>query len=300
MAKAWLPPKQWERRYKRFVGKTIAAIQAEFVRRLGEIERIKKEVLISAGLEETEDDEIDLEEKSNEINILIAGLLIWWNSQIPTVRATISGYYGAVNQFNDKQFQAVVKDVAGVKIPPSYSAPYEPGRTVSPTQDLIDKFGNEADIFRQEPYLQGVKSNWIDTQETYIDKLAKDGIGNGELVVRNGFVTAASTVVISDAVNRVFDTVSKRGQRGADEGINNLNAQLAQKRQQSLGATEYVWQTMWDERVRGNPGGLYPNAKPSHWEREGKTFSWSNPPEGGHPGQAINCRCIAVLKLPRG
>ncbi len=31
----------------------------------------------------------------------------------------------------------------------------------------------------------------------------------------------------------------------------------------------------------------------SHAERDGKTFSWSDPPEGGHPGEAFNCRCRA-------
>lgn len=31
----------------------------------------------------------------------------------------------------------------------------------------------------------------------------------------------------------------------------------------------------------------------SHADRDGKTFSWDDPPEGGHPGEALNCRCTA-------
>ncbi len=44
----------------------------------------------------------------------------------------------------------------------------------------------------------------------------------------------------------------------------------------------YIWRTVGDSKVRS-----------SHAERDGKTFSWDAPPEGGHPGEAYNCRCRA-------
>lgn len=45
---------------------------------------------------------------------------------------------------------------------------------------------------------------------------------------------------------------------------------------------KYIWHTVGDGKVRS-----------SHAERDGKTFSWDDPPEGGHPGEAPNCRCWA-------
>ena len=51
-----------------------------------------------------------------------------------------------------------------------------------------------------------------------------------------------------------------------------------------------------DERVRGNPNGKYPNAKYNHWEREGQIFSVDEPPEDGHPGEPIRCRCYRRLQ----
>lgn len=45
---------------------------------------------------------------------------------------------------------------------------------------------------------------------------------------------------------------------------------------------EYIWRTQGDGKVRSE-----------HAEREGKTFSWDSPPDGGHPGEAPNCRCWA-------
>ncbi len=47
-------------------------------------------------------------------------------------------------------------------------------------------------------------------------------------------------------------------------------------------SSQYIWRTVQDDKVRG-----------SHAAREGKTFLWTNPPEGGHPGEDYNCRCWA-------
>ena len=44
----------------------------------------------------------------------------------------------------------------------------------------------------------------------------------------------------------------------------------------------YKWYTQLANRVR-----------PSHKEREGRIFSWDDPPEGGHPGEDFGCRCWA-------
>jgi len=49
----------------------------------------------------------------------------------------------------------------------------------------------------------------------------------------------------------------------------------------------YVWRTKGDDRVRS-----------THAAREGEVFSWSEPPEGGHPGEDYNCRCWAERYVP--
>ena len=52
---------------------------------------------------------------------------------------------------------------------------------------------------------------------------------------------------------------------------------------QAADRERYVWRTQRDERVRQ-----------SHWVNDGRIFSWSNPPDTGHPGEDYNCRCEAV------
>ena len=45
---------------------------------------------------------------------------------------------------------------------------------------------------------------------------------------------------------------------------------------------EYIWRTARDNKVRSR-----------HAAREGKTFKWREPPQGGHPGEEYGCRCWA-------
>jgi SPP1 gp7 family putative phage head morphogenesis protein len=106
-------------------------------------------------------------------------------------------------------------------------------------------------------------------------------------------VAGASNKAIADVLADEFGFGLRRAAFIARDQASKWNGELNRFRQQDAGVTEYVWSTSGDERVRGNPDGKYPNARPSHWAREGKTFRWSKPPDGGHPGIAINCRCVA-------
>ncbi len=66
-----------------------------------------------------------------------------------------------------------------------------------------------------------------------------------------------------------------------------LNGQLTRVRQQNAGIDEYVWTTSNDERVREEHAAL-----------EGTTQRWDTPPTVGHPGDDIQCRCVAYPVIP--
>jgi predicted chitinase len=51
---------------------------------------------------------------------------------------------------------------------------------------------------------------------------------------------------------------------------------------EGLQLESYVWRSRDDARVMS-----------THAEYDDQTFSWSDPPSGGHPGQGWNCRCTA-------
>ena len=59
-------------------------------------------------------------------------------------------------------------------------------------------------------------------------------------------------------------------------------ALINELRQRDLGIRQYVWRSRDDGKVRS-----------SHAQYDDQVFSWDDPPEGCHPGQAFNCRCHA-------
>ena len=86
----------------------------------------------------------------------------------------------------------------------------------------------------------------------------------------------------------------------ARDQTSKLTGNLNQIRQEDNGIDEYIWKNSQDNRVVGNPSGKYPKgnkAHGNHWDREGKTYRWDDPPPDGHPGVPINCRCYAAPKL---
>lgn len=105
-----------------------------------------------------------------------------------------------------------------------------------------------------------------------------------------------SQKTIRDTIEHEFGISSRHADFIARDQSHKMTSTLNQLRYQNLGVTKYIWRTARDRRVRGTPkskDGKYPNAKPSHYSREGKTFEFKKPPKGGAPGEDYNCRCYA-------
>ena len=99
----------------------------------------------------------------------------------------------------------------------------------------------------------------------------------------------------------------------ARDQTSKMNSRMVQIRQQDIGIDEYIWHNVRDQRVVGNPTGLYPTgnkAHGNHWVMEGKYCRWDDStlystdkgktwvgrtPEmpKTHPGIDIQCRCYA-------
>jgi|GEM_PF-1110486 len=118
-----------------------------------------------------------------------------------------------------------------------------------------------------------------------------------EAKIMTAVLSGLAAPALAKILSETFGWAMKRAKFIARDQIETFNGNLNKFRQQQLGVTKYKWSTAMDERVRGNPDGRYPHARPSHWAREGETFSWDDPPEGGHPGEDYNCRCVAIAVL---
>ena len=97
---------------------------------------------------------------------------------------------------------------------------------------------------------------------------------------------------------RSLGPISKRRAKLiARDQTSKATGQLNAARQLDAGIKKYIWRTSDDERVVGNPFGKYPKGNRKHNDhfiRNGQTFEWSKPPQDGHPGDAIQCRCAAI------
>jgi SPP1 gp7 family putative phage head morphogenesis protein len=86
-----------------------------------------------------------------------------------------------------------------------------------------------------------------------------------------------------EAIKESGDVADSRAKLIARDQTSKINGAFTSVRQQSLGITKFVWQTAQDERVREE-----------HADLDGEEYLWSEPPKEGMPGEAVNCRCIAL------
>lgn len=110
-----------------------------------------------------------------------------------------------------------------------------------------------------------------------------------ETIVFTGTTQGSTAGSMIQQIMKTGRTAVKRAKLIARDQTSKLNSALNQQRQQNLGVEEYIWRTAGDDRVRG-----------SHSNKNGKIFRWDRPPKDtGHPGQDIQCRCVAqpIIKL---
>ncbi len=110
-----------------------------------------------------------------------------------------------------------------------------------------------------------------------------------ESIVFTGTTQGNAAGSMIKQIQKTGKVTDNRAKLIARDQSSKLNSALTQQRAQNLGVEEYVWRTAGDERVRE-----------SHRTKNGKVFRWDDPPKDtGHPGQDIQCRCVAqpIIKL---
>ena len=239
-------------------------------------------------------------------------------------------YAAAINRFMSKRW----KEYAAIAVPmmvPRVDAlqDLEPvpgtngpalGAIVSVSKSLSEFNRRELNAFKKiaigeafaedEPWLKNVLDEWSREQVTLITKATQDMLDTVARRIRDGVKVGKSAKEVTALINADLPGISYRRARIiARDQTAKLNSSLTQGRMTDAGLETYVWDTAQDERVRGDPGGLYPKALPSHFVMQGKICRWDDPTvwlENGewvkragdapyfHPGMAIMCRCVAV------
>ena len=239
-------------------------------------------------------------------------------------------YAAAINRFMSKRWKEYSKIAVPMMVPrvdalqdlepvPGTNGPAL-GAIVSVSKSLSEFNRRELNAFKKiaigevfaedEPWLKNVLDEWSREQVTLITKATQDMLDTVARRIRDGVKVGKSAKEVTALINADLPGISYRRARIiARDQTAKLNSSLTQGRMTDAGLETYVWDTAQDERVRGDPSGLYPKALPSHFVMQGKICRWDDPTvwlENGewvkragdapyfHPGMAIMCRCVAV------
>ena len=274
MSRSWLYPSGVERTYTAMLRRVALEISQETDRQLRERELLR------------------LDSWSDDLDALMVYLLEFSGQVIAPVVFRLPEVYAAVSKWNDKEWRLVVKSGTGLSVPAAMSVPgaFVP---ISDPRAITARFGLGVDVYRSEPWLAELQKNWISQNTQLIKSIPSQYLSKVEQTVRNGVMQGIAPRELAKEVKSLYGVTDRRAKIIARDQLGKANGELTQYRQTDLGVEEYKWRTAKDERVRGNPSGRFPKAVPSHYAREGKTFRWDKPPEGGHPGMAVLCRCGA-------
>ena len=132
---------------------------------------------------------------------------------------------------------------------------------------------------------------WAEENTALITNLTQSYLSKVTTAVNSGFRDGLSWRDISKNIQAETGVAKRRADLIARDQVATMNMQVTKQRAADLDIKQFVWRTMEDQRVRGNPSGRYPKAKPSHYARNGKTYNWSDGAgaRDTFPGQAINC-----------
>ena len=107
--------------------------------------------------------------------------------------------------------------------------------------------------------------------------------GEVERVVRSGVLEGRNINDIRKGLAKASQGTINNAKLVARDQVGSALAEVTRQRQEQAGVEHYIWSSVGDSKVRDN-----------HAEWDGQRFSWkTGSPNGTHPGQEINCRCIA-------
>lgn len=254
-----LYPRLIEARYQRELVRLVNTAR-EFVRE--QLTPRIAELLRDAGFTT---DALRADDYSETIGRILEGVRIEFERRISDedITAIASGTARQLDLFNKRQVNRQIKSVLGI------------------------------DIFQSEPWLVAATNAFTRENVSLINSIPNRYFEEIETLVLRNVRGGRRAPEIAAEIQQRYSVSKKRAAFIAKDQVGKLNADLTRGRQGDLGLNRYRWRTSRDERVRGNPAGHYPKVKHSHWTREGKIYSYDNPPEDGNPGKPPGCRCWA-------
>lgn len=138
------------------------------------------------------------------------------------------------------------------------------------------------DVLAREPNIAARSGAFVSENVALIKSIPAQYLADVEKRVARAVARGATPKDLAAEIKKAHGVADDRAMLIARDQIGKYYGAVAQARQQAMGVTHYIWRTSNDERVREE-----------HAAREGEMFAWDDPPEDGHPGDPISCRCFA-------
>lgn len=139
------------------------------------------------------------------------------------------------------------------------------------------------DVVRDEAWLAGEIRAFVKANVRLVQSIPDEYFKKLEGTITRGAQTGRLGKEIAEDIRKLLHVSESKAVLIARDQVAKFNGQLTQLRQKSVGVEKYRWSTSGDERVRD-----------THAANEGRIFSWDDPPSTGHPGEDIQCRCVAI------
>lgn len=143
------------------------------------------------------------------------------------------------------------------------------------------------DVITGDPVLTAVLEQFEAQNIALVKSIPQQSLSRMEGMITEAVRRGQTVQALKGRIKEEFGVADRRAALIARDQIGKLNGQLTYERQKAVGVESYRWRGVLDARER-----------PEHVAREGKVFQWDSPPDDGHPGEPINCRCIAEPVLP--
>lgn len=131
--------------------------------------------------------------------------------------------------------------------------------------------------------LEQTRDMWVQDNVDLIvsqPKVMADRIGG---IIHEMVPAGSRWETIADRLKDEYGIAERRAKLIARDQVQKYNSDLTRLQQRAAGFDYYQWRGAMDNRER-----------PSHVALEGTVWSWDNPPIIGNPGEAIQCRCVAI------
>lgn len=141
----------------------------------------------------------------------------------------------------------------------------------------------DADLFFGDDLARDTIQAFVQENVNLVTTIPEGHLARVRNATLRGLNSGQTVEQIAAEIERITRATENQAKLIAEDQVQKLDGALTRVRQVDLGITHYIWRTVGDDRVR-----------PAHRRRNGRRFSWNNPPPDGHPGQPVRCRCNAL------